>query len=91
MKHLDRNDISRFFAALRSAQNDRLLVYLPANRCKIVNLVMAKKYVLMHPTCTLMVIFNRYKKVKYKVSKLILQKLQDLEEEIQADLRWRSC
>lgn len=45
----------------------------------------------MHHTCTLMVIFNQYKKVKYKVSMVILQKLRDLEEEIEADLRWRSC
>jgi hypothetical protein len=34
-----------------------------------------------------MVILNRYKKAKYKVLKVILQKLRDLEEEIQADLR----
>ncbi len=94
MKHLDRNEKSRFFAARSlpsnevkgSAQNDRLLVYLSANRCKIGNLVVAKKYALMHPTFTFMVIFNRYKKVKYKVSKVILQKLRDLEEEIKDDL-----
>jgi hypothetical protein len=62
------------------------VVYLPANRCKIVHLVVAKKYALMHATCRLMVIFNGYKKVKYKVSKVILQKLRDLEEEIQENL-----
>jgi hypothetical protein len=41
----------------------------------------------MHHTCTLMVIFNLYKTVKYKVSKVILQKLRDLEEVIEAYLR----
>ncbi len=49
-------------------------------------LVVINNHILIHPTCTLMVIFNGYKKVKYKVSVVILQKLRVFEEEIQADL-----